>query len=65
MQSLERRVCALESQATTVNANVFIVPVMAGETSEQAIKRAGYKPDVPGMFFVCLIAMTREAQRPS
>lgn len=65
MQSLERRVCALESQATTVNANVFIVPVMAGETSEQAIKRAGYKPEVPGMFFVCLIAMTREAQRPS
>jgi hypothetical protein len=60
MQSLERRVCALESQVTTINANVFIVPVMAGETSEQAIKRAGYEPDAPGIFFVCLVAMARE-----
>jgi hypothetical protein len=63
MQSLERRVCALESQATTVNANVFIVPVMAGETSVQAITRAGYEPDAPGMFFVCLVAMAREGHQ--
>lgn len=61
MQSLERRITALESQADSEGGSltVRLVPVESGETSEQAISRAGYDPYAPGMFFVCVVPMTR------
>lgn len=67
MQNLERRITALESQADSASGSITVrlVPVEAGETSEQAITRAGYDPDAPGMFYVCLVPMTREGPQPS
>jgi len=58
MQSLERRITALESQTDSEGASlaVRLAPVEAGEAIEQAITRAGYDPDAPGMFYVCMPA---------
>ena len=61
MQNLERRITALESQADSEGGSltVRLVRVEAGEASEQAITRAGYDPDAPGMFYVCMVPMAR------
>lgn len=65
MQSLERRVTALESQAAADGEpfTVRLVPVEAGETREQAILRAGYSPDADRTMFVCLVGMEARSAR--
>ena len=65
MQSLERRIAALESQNPRDGEplTVRLVTVEAGETKEQAIRRAGYSPDADRTMFVCLVGM--EARSPA
>lgn len=59
MQSLERRITALESLNPKDGEplTVRLVTVEAGETKEQAILRAGHSPDAPRTMFVCLVGM--------
>ena len=59
MQSLERRITELESQtnAKSKNLTVRLIPVEPGESSEQAITRAGYSPEDDEMLFVCLVGL--------
>lgn len=59
MQSLERRITALESQADSESGNltVRLVCVEAGETNEQAIERAGHSPAEENTLFVCLVGL--------
>lgn len=59
MQSLERRITALESQAESEGGNlaVRLVSVEAGETSDQGTVKAGYSPDDDKTMFVCLVKL--------
>jgi hypothetical protein len=67
MPSLERRIAALEAEADkgATHMRVHIVGVKEGETSTEAIARAGHDPDAPDTLFVCLVPATRtEPPRP-
>ena len=65
MQSLERRITALESQADSEGGSltVRLVAVEAGETNEQAIERAGHSPDEEKTMFVCLVGLEPRSNR--
>lgn len=58
MQSIERRIAALENQVSAANANlkVVLVCVRDGETEAEAMARAGCVPDDPGVMCVLLVA---------
>lgn len=64
MLNIERRITELESQANSNNESlkVHLVPVASGETSEQAIVRAGHSPDDEKTMFVCLVALGGDRQ---
>ena len=53
MPSLEKRIAALESQASTGDASLKLVFVEDGETSAQAMSRAGYLPDAVNV--ICVV----------
>lgn len=53
MHNIERRIAALESQANTADASLKLVLVEAGETSAEAISRAGHPPDAANV--VCVV----------
>lgn len=59
MQSLERRISALESRADSEGKylTVRLVCVEPGETNEQAIERAGHSSDEENTRFVCLVGL--------
>ena len=58
MQSFEMRIAALESQSRIADENLKVVFVNMGkdETQAEAIARAGYAPDDPGVIRVLLVA---------
>jgi len=49
MQSIERRVAALETNA--IDGRLKIIIVLDGETQADALKRAGYHPDALGVLY--------------
>ena len=65
MQSLEKRLAALESQIRTADANVkvVLVAVLMGETGAEALARAGCVPDDPGVMCVLLIAPSERIKK--
>ena len=58
MQNLEKRIAALESQSRIADENfkVVLIDVGRGETQAEAMARAGYVPDDPGVMCVLLVA---------
>ena len=60
MQNLEKRIAALEANASTDSNYFTVVQIFPedGESSEQAIRRAGHNPDAPDTMFICFVAMT-------
>ena len=60
MQSIERRIAALESNSSAVDASLKVVFVEAGETEADAIKRAGYPPDAADVMCVVFVSPTDE-----
>ncbi len=59
MQSLEKRIATLEASANAEDRNLTVVQVFPkdGETTEEAIRRAGHDPDAPATLFVCFVAL--------
>ena len=51
MQNIERRIAALESQASTADTPKFII-IWIGETKAQALKREGQPPDAINVRYV-------------
>jgi hypothetical protein len=49
MQSIERRIEALENSASDDSIKIIIVE--DGETQAAALKRAGYQPDALGVLY--------------
>ena len=49
MLSIEKRIAALESSASDDSMKIIIVE--DGETQSDALKRAGYSPDAPGVLY--------------
>ena len=49
MQSIERRVAALEASA--IDGRLKIIIVLDGETQADVLMRAGYPPDVLGIVY--------------
>lgn len=60
MQSIERRIAALESNASAVDASLKVVFVEAGETEADAIKRAGYPPNAADVMCLVFVSPTDE-----
>ena len=58
MQSLEKRIAALESQSSTANENLKVVLVCVGkdEAPAESLARAGCVPDDPSVMCVLLVA---------
>ena len=61
MLRIEKRIAALEATATADTCNLTVVEIFPkdGESADQAIKQAGYKPDAPNSLFVCMVALKR------
>ena len=59
MQNIERRLTALEANATAEASNLTVVQVFPkdGETTEEAIRKAGHDPDATDIMFVCFVAL--------
>ena len=57
MQSIERRIAALESQASTADAPKFVI-VRVGETKAEALKREGHPPDAVNVRYVVFVSPT-------
>ena len=51
MHNIERRIAALESQASTADAPKFVI-VRIGETKAEALKREGQLPDAMNVRYV-------------
>ncbi len=60
MQSLEKRIAALE--AAQPNTSLKVVMMESGETEAQALQRVGYPPDAATVMFIELVGLT-EAKR--
>ena len=58
MQSIERRVAALEARASAVDASLKLVFLDDGETRADALKRAGYSPDAADVLCVVFVSPT-------
>ena len=56
MQSLEKRIVALEGQSSTVDVSLKLVFVEDGETSAEAMSRAGYLPDAANVICVVFVS---------
>ena len=50
--AIERRVAALEAEARAGDGSMKVVVVEDGETNADALKRAGYPPDVADVWCV-------------
>ena len=60
MQSIERRVAALESKANAIDGLLKLVFVEDGESNADALKRAGYAPDAANVMLVVFVSPTDE-----
>ncbi len=58
MQSIERRVAALETRACAVDASLKLVFLDDGESEADALKRAGYPPDAADVMRVMFVSPT-------
>lgn len=54
MHNIERRIAALESQASTANAPKFVI-VWIGETKAEALMREGYAPNARNVRYVVFV----------
>ena len=59
MQSIERRIAALEADAGGEASNLTVVQIFPkeGETDDDAIRKAGHDPDAPHTMFVCFVGL--------
>lgn len=62
MQSLERRIAALEQEANKGVASLIVRYIYPepGQSSKDAIRAAGYDPDEAGVTHICFVALARD-----
>ena len=58
MQSIERRVAALEARASAVDASLKLVFLDDGESEAAALERAGHPPDAADVMCVVFVSPT-------
>ena len=58
MQSIEHRLNALETKAHSLDTSLKLILVQDGETSADALKRAGYPPDTANVACVVFVSPT-------
>ena len=58
MQTIEKRVAALEAKACEGNSSFNVVLAMDGETPAQAREREGFAPDAANVMCVVFVSPT-------